>query len=186
MSNHKIACILISAIVILMGYGVTKVRNKAVIAHQASDTARAQAESTEQQKQIAEIKLKSIDSKTAELRKVYKEWLPYFEEFGDTGDGEQRIAEVVRKGDVFLLSQKFKSERVDGDEIVSRLLIAELVVEDEYTKVMNWLGKLEESIPSCRIAKCSITRGDRGNDIHMELRLEVPVISKPSGLAANQ
>jgi len=183
MSNHKIACLILSALILLMGYGVTKVRGKAVVARQNSDMAKIQADATEQQKQIAEIKLKSIDAKTGELRTVYAEWLPHFEAFKNTGDGEQRIAEVVREGDVFLISQKFKSKKINGGDLITDALNAELVIEDDYTKVMNWLGQVEEQIPSCRISKCVITRGDRGNNIHMELLIQVPVIKQAPQIA---
>ena len=183
MSNHKIACLILSALVLLMGYSVTKVRGKAVLARQNSDMAKVQADATDQQKQIAEIKLKSLDAKTAELRNVYAEWLPHFEAFKNTGDGEQRIAEVVREGDVFLISQKFKSKKIVDGDLITHALNADLVIEDEYTKVMNWLGQLEEQIPSCRISKCVITRGDRGNNVHMELLIQVPVIKPAAQIA---
>ncbi len=183
MNKHKAACLLLSAMILLMAFAVTKVRGKAVLARQDSDMAKAQAESAESQKKIAEIKLKSIDSQTSELRKVYAEWLPHFEAFQNTGDGEQRIAEVVREGDVFLISQKVKSEKVKESGLITHALIADLVIEDEYTKVLNWLGKVEEQIPSCRISKCVITRGDRGNDIHMELKILVPVIKRAPQVA---
>ena len=176
MSSHKIACILLAAVVLLMGFGVNKVRGKAVKARQAAESVRIQAQSAEQQKQMAEIKLKSFDSQTAELRGVYTEWLPYLKEFSNSGDGEQRIREVIREGDVFVISQKVKSIKIDKSGFISHALGAEIEVEDDYTKVMNWLGELEETLPSCQITKCKITRGDRGNNVHMEVKLQVPIV----------
>lgn len=183
MNNHKAASILILLIVGLMGFGVHKLRSKAVAARNAANTAQTQAEQAEQQKKIAEIKLKTIDAKTAQLRKVYTEWIPHFEAYQSSRAGEQRITDVVREGDVFLLSQRFNYQEIDKGDLISHALVADLVVEDDYARTLNWLGKLEESIPSCRIAKCKIERGTRGNNINMELRIQVPVLNKP--LSAN-
>lgn len=178
MNNHKAASILILLIVGLMGFGVHKLRAKAVAARDAENVAKSQANEAEQQKKIAEIKLKTIDAKTAQLRKIYTEWLPHFESFKSSRAGEQRITDVVREGDVFLLSQRFNYQEIDKGDLISHALVADLVVEDDYTKTLNWLGKLEESIPSCRIAKCRIERGDRGNNVKMELKVQVPVLNK--------
>lgn len=178
MNNHKAASILILLIVGLMGFGVHKLRSKAVAARDAANVAKNQADQAEQQKKIAEIKLKTIDAKTAQLRKVYTEWLPHFESFKSSRAGEQKITDVVREGDVFLLSQRFNYQEIDKGDLISHALVADLVVEDDYAKTLNWLGKLEESIPSCRISKCRIERGDRGNNVHMELKVQVPVLNR--------
>ncbi len=176
MNNHKAASIVILVLVLLMGFGVTKLRSKAVAAREASNTAKAQAEQAEQQAKLSEIKLKTIDAKTANIRKVYTEWIPHFEPYKNPRAAEQKITDVVREGNVFLLSQRFNDQEIDKGSLISRALIADLVVEDDYSKTLNWLGKLEESIPSCRIKKCNIVRGDRGNNIRMELKVEVPVL----------
>ena len=178
MNNHKVASILILILVGLMGFGVHKLRAKAVTAGNAAEEAKKQAEDAEQQRKIAEIKLKTIDAKTAELRKVYTEWIPHFETFKSARAGEQKISDVVRDGDVFLLSQKFNEQELDKDDLIGYALVADLTVEDDYSKTLNWLGKLEESIPSCRISKCRIERGDRGNNVKVELKIQVPVLKK--------
>ncbi len=176
MSNHKLACLVIGLIVFLMGFGVNKVRGIAVKAKQDGETARTEAETAERQRKFAEIQLQSLSAKTSQLRDSYDQWLPHFESFRNTGDGEQRIAEVIREGDVFVLSQKFKASKIEGNGFISHSLRADLIVEDEYSKVMNWLGKLEEQIPACQIAHCKITRGDRGNDVHLEMQIQVPIV----------
>ena len=176
MNGHKAAAFIILLFVLLMGFGVHKLRSKAVSAHKASEAAKSQANQAEQQRNIAEIKMKTADAKTAELRKVYTEWIPHFEGFKSSRAGEQKISDVVRESDVFLLSQRFNYQELDKGNFISHALIGDLILEDDYSKVLNWMGRLEESIPSCRISKCKITRGDRGNNVRMELKVQVPVI----------
>lgn len=185
MNNHKIACIVLIVLIGAMGYGVNFLREKSAKAGAAADATRTQAEMAEQQAQVAEIKLKTIDAKTAALRTIYEEWLPHFEAFKNPQDGERRIAEVIRDGNIFLLSQKLETRKIETEGVITHALVADLVVEDDYSKTMNWLGKVEELIPSCRISSCLLTRGDSGNNIHMELSIQVPVFKSSSTVAQN-
>lgn len=177
MKNHQSACFLLLFLTGAMLYGVNTLRNSTDSARELMKQALVEAETAEFQAQNALSQLKMLDSKTAELRLVYNEWKPHFENHRNAQDAEQRIAEVIRDGDVFLLSQKFETEEIEAGSIIKDALIADLVVEDDYTKALNWLGRLEEAIPSCRITRCEIERGDRGNDIHLQLRLQIPILS---------
>lgn len=178
MNSHKTACVVILLLIGLMGYGVQKLRARAVTAKEAALSAKTEADQAEQQRKLAEIKLKTIDARTADLRKIYTEWIPHFEPYRNSRVAEQRISDSIREGDVFLLSQRYNYQELDKDDFISHALVADLVVEDDYAKTLNWLGRLEESIPSCRIARCRIIRGDRGNNIALELKLLVPVINR--------
>ncbi len=176
MNHHKAACALLLFLVAAILYGVNTLRNSTSSARETVRMSQSEAEMAEQQAQLANIQLKTLDSKTAELRLVFNEWKPYFEAHRTAQDAEQRIAEVIREGDVFLISQKFETDEVGKDSVIEEALVADLVVEDDYAKTLNWLGRLEEAIPSCRITRCQLLRGDRGNDIHLELQVQIPIL----------
>lgn len=176
MNNHQAACATLALVTFGMLYGVNSLRNSTSAARDLAQKARSDAEVAEQQSQLAEIQLKTLDSKTAELRLAYGEWKPHFDAHRSSQEAEQRVAEVIREGNVFLISQKFETKEVDAQSIIPEALVADLIVEDDYTKSLNWLGKLEESIPSCRITKCSIGRGERGNDVHLVVQLQIPIL----------
>lgn len=176
MTNHQTACAVLALLTVGMLYGVNSLRNSTSAAREVAEKALADAETAESQVTIASNQLTLLDSKTAELRLVYGEWKPHFEAHRSAQEAEQRVAEVIREGNVFLISQKFETRDVDSQAIISEALVADLIVEDDYARSLNWLGKLEESIPSCRITKCSIGRGDRGNDIHLVVQLQIPIL----------
>lgn len=176
MNNHKTACILLLALIAGILYGVNSLRNSTSAARETAQMSQTEAETAEQEAQLATIQLKTLDSKTAELRLVYGEWKPHFEAHRTPQDAEQRIAEVIREGDVFLISQKFETTEVGTGSIIEEALVADLVVEDDYTKTLNWLGRLEEAIPSSRIIRCQLVRGDRGNDVHLDLQIQIPIL----------
>lgn len=178
MNDHKSACLVLILLIAGMLYGVNQLRNSSISARSAAEAIQTQTEQAEQQTQLARIQLKSLEAKTAELRQVATLWKPHFDRLATAQDAEQRIVEVIRDGDVFLISQKFESRELDKEDMISQALVADLVVEDDYTKTLNWLGALEERIPNCRVSRCKLIRGDRGNDIHLELQLQIPVLKK--------
>ncbi|MEM1441820.1 MAG: hypothetical protein AAGF67_05730 [Verrucomicrobiota bacterium] len=176
MKNHQSACLILIIVIAGMLYGVNQLRNATNAARDTTAQAQTEAETAEQQAQLAQIQLKSLEAKTASLRTAYSQWKPHFANYKTPQDAELQIAEVIREGDVFLISQKFGSKEIEKGALISDALVADLVVEDDYAKVLNWLGRLEEAIPSCRISRCNIKRGDRGNDIHLELQVQVPIL----------
>ena len=176
MNAHQSACFFLLFVTGGMLYGVNSLRNQTSAARERAQTAQIEAETAERQAQLADIQLKTLDSKTSELRTVYKEWKPHFEHFRTPQDAEQRVAEIIREGDVFLISQKFESSEIDNASSISEALVGDLVVEDDYTKAVNWLGRLEEAIPTSRITRCEIARGDRGNDVHLVVRIQIPIL----------
>ncbi|MDF1659282.1 MAG: hypothetical protein P1U58_16820 [Verrucomicrobiales bacterium] len=176
MNNHKSACLVLIMLIAGMLYGVNELRNATNGARDITAQVQTEAETAEQQAQLAQIQLKSLESKTAALRSAYSLWQPHFANYRSAQDAEQRIAEVIREGDVFLISQKFETKEIEKGALISDALVANLVVEDDYAKTLNWLGRLEEAIPSCRIVRCNIKRGDRGNDVHLELQIQIPVL----------
>lgn len=176
MNNHKSACFLLILLIAGLLFGVSKLRNASNSARDVADSVRIEAEGAEQKAQLSDFQLKTLDSKTSELREVYAEWIPFFDSCGTPQEAEQKIVEVIRKGDVFMISQKFSKQQLEKGDQISSALVADLVVEDDYSKALNWLGEIEKSIPHSRISKCVILRGDRGNDIHMDVQVQIPIL----------
>ncbi|MEM9016416.1 MAG: hypothetical protein AAGC68_05335 [Verrucomicrobiota bacterium] len=176
MQNHKTACLTLVIAIVGMLYGVNELRNSTESAKLAMRDATSSAENAEAQAENSQMQLTTLDHKTSQLRQVYTEWKPFFENLRTAQDAERRIADVVREGDVFLISQKFESKEVDKNPLIPETVVADLIVEDDFTKTMNWLGRLEEKIPNSRISRANMKRGDRGNDIHLELQVQIPVL----------
>ena len=89
--------------------------------------------------------------------------------------GEALINMKIKEAKIITLSQVFDSfDREDGSAIQSRLN-AQLVLEDDYVKVFNWLAKFEGSVPAARVSSCKLSKGQSGNDLRMDLSLDLPI-----------
>ncbi|MCB1229599.1 MAG: hypothetical protein KDN19_05005 [Verrucomicrobiae bacterium] len=186
MNNHKMACFVLLVLIGAMVYGTQEMRLRTGKAREAAESAKAEAENAELQRSIAETNLIMLERETFDLRNGYHEWLGHFVTVTNPQEGEQKISDAIRTGQVFLLSQRFQLKEFQGEErgTLIGVLEGDLDFEDDYAKTLNWLGQLEQSVPSCRITSCNIIRGDRSNNIRMKLKLEMPIMAPAVAEAA--
>jgi hypothetical protein len=55
------------------------------------------------------------------------------------------------------------------------LMRASLVFDDDYIKLLNWVGLMEKIKPTMRIGRLVLAKGSRGEDLRMDVTLEVPL-----------
>jgi len=54
-----------------------------------------------------------------------------------------------------------------------------LVFDDSYSKLLNWVGMMEKIRPTMRIGRLALAKGSRGEDLRMDVTLEVPLRNAP-------
>ena len=91
-------------------------------------------------------------------------------------EGQTRINDLIRQGGITQLSGKYDPSPNPGNSLITKVLKAELLFEDDYHKSLDWLGDVERTLPAARISKCRLTKGTTSNDIKMEMTVELPVI----------
>ncbi len=176
MNNHKIATVFLALLIGAMGFGVNYLRGKASTASEAAEAAKQAAQSAEQTKKLAQIQLKTLNTTTEKVRTVYNEWVPFFEATSSSREAEQLITGIVKETGIFLVSQRFNYETVSGHELISDVVVAELTVQDSYSRALNWLGKVEESIPTSTVYACHIEPGDTAESVKIYVKLKVPIV----------
>ena len=65
-----------------------------------------------------------------------------------------------------------------GNASVPTALRAILIFEDDYVRLLNWLGQIEATMPTVRISSAHLTKGTRANDLRMEVAIDQPLIKK--------
>lgn len=175
------ACIVLAIFVAMMFFGIQKMRMKKVAMQAAADEAKEKAEAAEFQRKTSETSLVRLRAESEELRQYFEQWLPYLSGVYTAEQEEQKIIDIVKTGQVFATSQRTEVINNDKDNgFIPKRLRAHLVIQDEYAKTLNWLGNLEESLPSSRISNYRLTRGLSGNDVQMEVTLDLPLINTGS------
>ncbi|MBE2181743.1 MAG: hypothetical protein IAE97_14870 [Chthoniobacterales bacterium] len=123
--------------------------------------------------------LAEVRSQSQGLIDFVAEWEPYFAMVEDQQAAETRVTMKVRESSLVNLSQRFQQipHKVNGKDSTSLpvLVRASLVFEDNYAKLLNWLGELETVYPTMRIVRAALSKGSRGDDLRMELAVEIPL-----------
>ena len=176
MNGKQIACIVLLMIIGAVTYGAQIVHKKAVIAVQAADDEKASAELAATDANTAKITLEKAKSDAQDLERFLLAWTPVIQRLSSRQEVESAVQANTREMRVFVVNQKFEDKANLGERMRPRSILASLVVEDDYSKVLNWLGSLEKKIPLVRITSCRISAANTGRQVHMEVALEVPLI----------
>lgn len=178
MNDHKLACVVLLLLIAGMLYSTQEMKARTDRAADAARSAELAAENAQMQRSIAETSLIALQRDTHDLRDGYAKWGPYFAPITSPQDAEGFIADAVRKGDVFLLHRQTTVKEFQGDDrgVIYGVFEGEFDFEDDYVKTLNWLGQLEEDLPSCRITRLNAIRGDRENNVRLNLKIEVPLM----------
>lgn len=177
MNGKKVACVVLMMIVGIFAYAGQIMHQKADTKIRAADTAETAATNAEGELSIAQISVEKTRADAEHLVKFLESWQPHAERFQTQLEVESAIQSSLRNTGVLVMSQKFESRDLRMNPVVSKVVRAALVVEDEYAKAMNWLGELERRIPLTRIMSCTITGGENGRLVHAEISFEIPIMN---------
>ena len=124
------------------------------------------------------------EAQSEELRQFVNKWKPHFALVEDQQETEARINMKVREADMLTLSQRYEQvpHKIANRSIASlpTLMRATLVFDDNYGKLLNWLGTIEKSEQPTRVGKIDLSSGSREDHVRMELTLEVPLLRQGS------
>lgn len=176
MNGKQTACILLLMVMGAILYGAQIVHKKSEAAVAAAEAALMDAKTAEDNLKNAEMALIRTKHNAQELQRFLTAWTPQIERMGSRQEVEQAIQANTREKGVFVVNQRFEDKNNSGNRMMPRSVLASLVVEDEYSKVMNWLGDMERRIPLARVTNCRISAAATGRQIHMETAIEVPLI----------
>ena len=179
MNNKHLACVLLGVVIALLAYATLSVQGKATEMQQQADTAKNNANSA---KQIRMIKSKEKDDKeksTAAIIAYLRRWNEHFEKVSSIDVGTEMINQQVKDGGLTSLSARVQNQNdvKKKGSFLSNRLRGDFIFVDSYSECINWLGRIEEQLPTSRSVVCKIVKGTRGDEIQMEVIVDVPVVS---------
>lgn len=122
-----------------------------------------------------------LQRQSKDLLEFVGKWEPYFAIIEEQQAAETGISMKVREADMLNLSQRYQQVPHKINNVSNKslpiLMQASLVFDDEYAKLLNWVGIMEKIRPTMRIGRLALAKGSRGEDLRMEVTLEVPLRS---------
>lgn len=177
MNGKQLACVLLMMIVGVVTYTAQIIHKKTQSVQGEAKAAQEAAQAADNARQIAEITSKRVDAESAELRRYLETWTPHIDNVQTAQEVEEAVQASIRRATLYVDSQKFEPKITRVGKVISKIVKAAIIAEDEYSKTMNWLGELEKKLPLARITICRITPGKDTKSIRMELSLEVPIMN---------
>jgi len=177
MNNKHGACIILGGLIGLMGYGTLVMQRKLTDLEEQASAAQAAFDTAFLLRQTEHGRLLKRQRETEGPREYLKAWEPFFARV-DSGDKADRIFDTrVKQGGIIALNKSSEATAVKKESAISQTVLAALVFEDDYKKSLDWLSAFEGEVAASRVSSCVISKGQRGDDVKMELAFEFPLLT---------
>ena len=174
--NKKHLAVLLVGLLIAGFVQGTLWMNKRLTAMQLEETTAATAATQAAARVAQEQKtLLTLKEGSSPLIDFLNAWEPYFQALNTPQSAELGVSMRIKEAGLVTLAQRYESATNRNDATIPRLMRVTLTIEDNYTKTLNWLGMLENEIPTMRISNLRLSKGQLADDIRMEVVLEIPL-----------
>ncbi len=178
MNPKQLACVVLLMFVGAMTYFAQIAHQKVVVMKKSAASAEQDAIAAEGSRQTAEIATARIKAETEDLRRFLKTWVPYVDKSQTEQEVESAIEFSLRdRGITLVRSRKTEVKNSRDNVTIPKTVLATIVIEDEYAKVLNWMGDVEKRLPLARITACRITGGSTARQLRLDISLEAPLIN---------
>ncbi len=103
-------------------------------------------------------------------------WQPYFSAVDSPQNAELKISLKIKEDDLLTLSQKYDVVS-QKNRSLPYLMRAQITFEDNYARLLNWIGRLERELPTIRISSIRVAKGTGANDLKVDMTLEQPILT---------
>jgi hypothetical protein len=177
MNNKHLAILIVVIATILCTQVVLQVRANLTKVEKQVATERRGALGLESQLRVERANYDKLQNNSSALLAYLHAWEPALVAVDTPEAGELDISGRIKQSGIISLAQRFEAVATKNANI-PRLVRANLTLEDDYARTLNWLGQLEHDFPAARVSNLRVTRGQSGNDIRMDLVLDLPLLKK--------
>lgn len=176
MNPKQLACIILLMVIGAMTYTAQTIHKKVATTRAEAEDAETAAVTAENERSTAEIETTVFKANTEDLRRFLRSWLPAIEHVQTQQEAEQTIELSLRERGISLVrSRKTESKQSVGNKLIPKSVITTLTIEEEFAKVLNWLGDIERRLPTARMKVVQITGGSTGTQLKMDVSFETPI-----------
>ncbi len=176
MNPKQLACVILLMIIGAITYTAQIIHKTVVTTRAEAEDAETSAVTAENERATAEVETAVFKANTEEVRRFLRSWLPAIEHVQTQQEAEQTIELSLRERGINLVrSRKTESKQSAGNKLIPRSVITTLTIEEEFAKVLNWLGDIERRLPTARMKVVQITGGSTGTQLKMEVSFETPI-----------
>lgn len=175
MTQKHIAVLLVGICILGFFQLILTVRGKMDEAIAAANQAQMDEETQLQALDIQRQQLVQLEKGAGDLIEFLNAWEDPLKDITRPEAAEAEFISNIRGANLVTLSQRFNPVPLAAGKAISRGVSAQVVFEDSYPKLMNWIGLMEANMPALRVNDLKITKGTRPEDIRVEANLIQPI-----------
>jgi hypothetical protein len=178
MNPKQLACVLLLAVIGGMTYTAQIIHNKVATTRIEAEEAEDAALTAERERETSEIEVTVFKTDTEDVRRFLRSWLPVIDRLQTQQEAEQAIELSLRERGINLVRERRTELKTSpANKIIPKSVVTTLTIEEEYAKVLNWLGDIERRLPTARMKVVQITGGSTGRQLKMEVSFETPIFN---------
>ncbi|MFO1482342.1 MAG: hypothetical protein U1F71_03165 [Verrucomicrobiaceae bacterium] len=176
MNPKQLACVVLLMIIGALTYTAQIIHNKVATTRAEAEAAETDAVNAENERSMAEIETGNFKTDTEDVRRFLRSWIPVIERVQTQQEAEQAIELSLRERGINLVRErKTELKNTPANKIIPKSVLTTLTIEEEYAKVLNWLGDIERRLPTARMKVVQITGGSTGRQLKLEASFETPI-----------
>jgi len=176
MNPKQIACIVLLMVIGAMTYTAQIIHKTVATTRAAAEDAETAAVTAENDRSTAEVQTTMLRTETEDVRRFLRSWLPAIDRVQTQQEAEQTIELSLRERGINLVrSRKTEVKQSAGNKLIPKSVVTTLTIEDEFAKVLNWLGDIERRLPTARMKVVQVTGGSTGAQLKMDVSFETPI-----------
>lgn len=185
MNPKQLACFVLMAFIGVIVYVAQIVHQKVTAMRMEAEEAETAATTAETERSAAEIKTAMFKTETEEIRRFLRAWLPAVEKIQTQQEVDQTIELSLREGGIGLVRQRRTEPKTSTtNKLIPKSVLTTLTIEEEYAKVLNWLGDIERRLPLARMKVVQVTGGSTARQLKLDVSFETPIFDLNSVVAA--
>ena len=183
MNTKHLACVILFAVVCAFFQGTMMLNKRMLTAMEATADARTRHTTASSEHSVAKPALASARTTTAARRKYLEMWKPKFEQSGSTEtSAKNEFTRLLKKFPTlvqFVTNTSAPAENKDMS-YVNRRITSTVKLEGDAEKAIQLLASIERDLATSRISMLEIRKGQKGNDVELDLAVDFPLLATPA------
>jgi len=186
MNSKHLASVLLFVVVCLLFQGTMLLKQRWVTAMEATRDAADRHKTAMDEQAEAQKVLTEARTATAARRKYLEMWRQKLEQGGTEASAKNEFSRMLKRFPTLVQFLTQTSAPVENKDMtyVNRRISSNVKLEGDAEKTVQLLASIERELPTSRIASLELRKGQRGNDVELDLAVEFPLLAAPPATPA--
>jgi hypothetical protein len=179
MNAKHLSCVILFILVAALFQGTMMLHQRWMTAMEATRDAEDRHNTANKEQADAAKILDTVRRDTAARRKYLEMWRQKFEQSGTEIAAKNEFTRMLKRFPTLIQFVTNTSGAVENKDMgyVNRRITNTVKLEGDAEKTVQLLASIERELPTSRISMLEIRKGQRGNDVELDLSVEFPLLA---------